>query len=304
MELVTAGRDIYPGYKLPLFHNPNETFNTAANTGTRYRLVFVENGTGVLNISGQRVAFIAPTLFCLNEKERLTIEQHLNLRAQSIYFHPSVINGTFTFEIARKNGKHLTSVTDSQDLYYLHPFVDRSPDFHGVLRIGPESTQRIAILFNTLKEELELQKDNGWPCRSRSFLLELLFLIVRIYFGTYESKTDPLPSGNREITDVILYLHSNYAEKITVDQLTKTFNTNRTTLNEKFNAAVGFSIIAYLIHLRIQLAAVMLRDTTLSISEILHRVGFNDRTHFSRTFRKNMGCSPSEYRKNYCWMLY
>jgi len=304
MELVTIGREYFPGYELGLWHNPAEVFDPQFNTGTRFRLVLIESGSGVLQLNEKLVAFIAPTLVCLNEKEQPTIEQHLNLKAQSVYFHPAVINGAFTFEIVRGQGQRLTTTTDLQDLYYLQPFVERTAEYHGTIRIGPATAHRIASLFKALEEELTLQRDNNWPCRSRSYFLEVLYLIARIHSGSLEDESETLASIDTDISDVILYLHSNYNRKITVDELTKTFNTNRTTLNKKFHDVVGMSIIAYLIQLRVQLAAILLRDTELSISEILYRVGFNDRTHFSRTFRKHMGYSPSDYRKQFCWMLH
>jgi AraC family L-rhamnose operon regulatory protein RhaS len=51
--------------------------------------------------------------------------------------------------------------------------------------------------------------------------------------------------------------------------------------------------------LRINLAAAMLRDTGLPITEVRQRVGFNDDSHFRRTFRKYLGMAPGEYRREY-----
>jgi YesN/AraC family two-component response regulator len=33
------------------------------------------------------------------------------------------------------------------------------------------------------------------------------------------------------------------------------------------------------------------------------RVGYQDSTHFWRTFRKHIGLSPREYRDRYCWLM-
>jgi AraC family L-rhamnose operon regulatory protein RhaS len=94
-------------------------------------------------------------------------------------------------------------------------------------------------------------------------------------------------------------LHTNYQNKITIEDLTQTFHINRTTLSEKFRASTGMSIKDYLIKLRIKLSAVMLRDTLLPISEIMTRVGFNEAHHFSRMFKRHMDCLPSDYRKEF-----
>ncbi len=42
----------------------------------------------------------------------------------------------------------------------------------------------------------------------------------------------------------------------------------------------------------------LLRHTGLSVAEISESVGFDDQLYFSRIFRKKLGVSPSEYRKN------
>ena len=81
------------------------------------------------------------------------------------------------------------------------------------------------------------------------------------------------------------------------------FHTNRTTLTERFGLVTGQPVLSYLIRLRVRLASLMLRDTMLPVSEVMTRVGFTDSTHFGRTFRKHLGCTPSEYRTRFCWMM-
>ncbi|MEM7182103.1 MAG: AraC family transcriptional regulator [Spirochaetota bacterium] len=73
----------------------------------------------------------------------------------------------------------------------------------------------------------------------------------------------------------------------------------RTTLSKKFRESTGYSIISYLGKLRIKIASIMIRETTLPIVEILHRVGFEDSAHFGRAFKKEMGLSPGTFRKKF-----
>jgi YesN/AraC family two-component response regulator len=103
--------------------------------------------------------------------------------------------------------------------------------------------------------------------------------------------------------DVVMHLHTHYHQKITLADLTRTFHTNRTTLTRNFHRATGLSVMAYLHRLRIRVAATILRDTELDINQVMSRVGFRDNTNFGRTFRRYNGCTPSEYRRKYCWML-
>jgi len=116
---------------------------------------------------------------------------------------------------------------------------------------------------------------------------------------------DNLPHSriSDDIGQVIQYLHTNYQDKITINELTRLYHTNRTTLNLKFKEVTKSSIIEYLNNLRIQLACSILRNTTLPVREITTRVGFKDESHFGRIFKKHINCSPSKYRQQNCWMV-
>jgi len=188
----------------------------------------------------------------------------------------------------------------------LQAFVQRYAGYHGQLHLGPASAQRIGHLLEMLGQEITRQDNNTWPCRSRSFMLEILFITNRIF--TMPEKPvlptieEPLPQPSAD--PIILYLHTHYHEKFTIEDLARLFHTNRTSLNERFRQTTGVPVMTYLARLRIQLATCMLHDTELPIFEVASRVGYSDLTHFGRTFRKYTGCTPSEYRERYCWMLH
>ncbi|MNZ99023.1 HTH-type transcriptional activator Btr [compost metagenome] len=149
---------------------------------------------------------------------------------------------------------------------------------------------------------LTTQSDIHWPCRSRSYLLELLFFISRNYKLTTASAEIPLGTMDNELKPVITYLHTHYREKIKLEQLTKLFHTNKTTLNSKFRTYTGQSVMAYLGNIRMQNAAALLRNTLLPNDEIMIMIGFNDAANFIRSFRNYAGCTPTGYRKLHCWM--
>jgi AraC family L-rhamnose operon regulatory protein RhaS len=133
-------------------------------------------------------------------------------------------------------------------------------------------------------------------------MLELLILTTKLFESRQNLLLEDPPYITENTKNILAYLHNNYMDKITLDQLASIFTTNRTTLNNEFLKATKVSIIDYLITLRINLAAAMLRDTLLPISEIMERVGFHDSSHFWRTFKKHTSLSPKEYREKYCWV--
>lgn len=71
------------------------------------------------------------------------------------------------------------------------------------------------------------------------------------------------------------------------------------TISKRLKRNFGLSFSEYLGRLRIDKAKEMLRRTKLSATEIAHRVGIRDQSHFSKLFKKFEGTTPSEYRERY-----
>ncbi len=73
---------------------------------------------------------------------------------------------------------------------------------------------------------------------------------------------------------------------------------SRTALFDKLKALTGFSPNEFIRRIRLEKARRLLADTELNISEIAYSLGFNYPKYFSSSFQKDMGLSPSEFRKN------
>lgn len=114
--------------------------------------------------------------------------------------------------------------------------------------------------------------------------------IIRSHTGSAATKID--------IQAVISYMEENYAEDIGLESIADHFNTAPKYLSKIIKDKLGVNFIDYLAGLRINAAKVMLSETNKSISDIFTEVGFNNRNTFIRTFKKNTGLTPSEYRKS------
>lgn len=300
--LETIGKIHHKGYKLLLFYGAEGVFELTTGYRESFRIVFVEEGAGIIRIGSRRHIFTGPVIFCFNEKDTFSLESSSDYKAHAIWFHPTIINASFNFEKIQRCEEELTEI-ERQDIYWLKPFRHTQNEYEGQLDIGPGLVKQISKFFQAIKNELEFQDDLHWPCRSRTFLIELLFLLSQINRTQESAKTMLLDKTLNTADDVILYLHSNYIKKITINELTSVFHINRTTLADLFTEATGITVIAYLIKLRLYMTSQMLKETLLPVSEIIERVGFNDAAHFGRMFKKQYGCSPTQYRVSNCWML-
>jgi AraC-like DNA-binding protein len=304
LELSTVGRE-HLDWVIPFAHASFQTPGPFPQGDDRFQIVLILTGNGIAAINGERRVFIAPTVFCLNEKESFMPADSGAFSGRIVFFHPGIINSLFNFVNIRDNGNNVP-LSASQDLFWLTPFLDRTRDhsaaFTGHLTTGPVTFQKIVRLFDAIAGQMAGQPSN-WPCRGRSYLIELLFLLQQIHSTTETPHEVVLPEHPDGMDKVILHLYANFNRNIPIRELTDAFHTNRTTLLNRFHRATGTTVKSYLIGIRIRFASLLIRDTMLSLSEIIERVGFSDLTHFGRTFRKHTGHSPSDYRQKFCWMM-
>lgn len=92
-------------------------------------------------------------------------------------------------------------------------------------------------------------------------------------------------------------LMEHMAERITIEELSRKYLLNATTLKKSFKQVYGTSIAMHMKRHRMERAANLLCDTTESIAEIARAVGYESQSRFSAAFKETYGMLPTEYRK-------
>jgi AraC family transcriptional regulator len=109
----------------------------------------------------------------------------------------------------------------------------------------------------------------------------------------------PSPHLQRKIREVQVFLAQNLASDVDLNRIARQAALSPYYFTRQFTAMVGMPPYRYLIMLRIQRAALLLRESDLTVTQILHRVGFHSPSHFTTTFRRHMGMSPTDYRRRF-----
>ena len=266
-----------------------------------YRIYFIREGAAIFILNGRRRFLESPAFLLLNDLDEMVLDKKDNLKADLVVFDPRIINHNF-INGKLHNDSHFTG-SELNDCYYFHPFVHKKNDYFGYIPASLIIVHRTNRLIQEINRELSAQDNDYWPCISRSFLIELLFLIRRLYGEPNMSRNETIISQKpSEAEEIILYLHTHYGNRFTIDELARIFNTNRTTLMNKFRNYTSLSIKEYMLQFRVRLSAMLLRDTTIPVAEIMERAGFIDPAHFGRTFKKHTGFNPRSYRKQYNWI--
>lgn len=105
--------------------------------------------------------------------------------------------------------------------------------------------------------------------------------------------------GNKYVKLATQYIEKHFREPITVEDVANVLHINRSYLSTLYKVNTHISLKQYLQQYRILRAAIMLRISDASITEIAVEVGFKDPLYFSRVFKNHMDCSPTEYRAQY-----
>lgn len=101
-----------------------------------------------------------------------------------------------------------------------------------------------------------------------------------------------------DVHKILDYVHDNWYRSISNKTVAEKFGFNPNYISNVVKKYTGLSLHKYILHMRIVKSLSYLETHKYSISEISKFCGFSDIYYFSKYFKKEMGISPSEYRKN------
>lgn len=279
--------DIYPerSDKLPEYINDPEN----------YKLIILEKGSLEIRSEGQTRVVKAPALIGLSQKDFLDYKILQGIKVCILFFKPTVIRDEFTYDrIDSGEFNEAWGTSIYQDYILIRAVTYSTNVCDRAIEIPLNALKRLKELYSAAEKELHGQKDGFWPCRSRSYLMELLFYIV--YTFVESSPDNEVSPEQDEFSKIAEYLNEHIDESITVETVTKKFAINRNKLNDIFMKQASMTCHDYLLNLRLDLAKVMLTNTELPINEISSRVGYPDANYFAKLFKNVTGRTPSQYR--------
>ncbi|TCK92501.1 helix-turn-helix protein [Natranaerovirga hydrolytica] len=100
------------------------------------------------------------------------------------------------------------------------------------------------------------------------------------------------------VRQILHHIEFNLDSKLNLNDLAEKYNLSVPYLSSLFKKEVGTTLIKYINGLRIQTAIHLLNTSSLSIQDIASYVGIYDFNYFTKIFKKEIGITPSDYRKN------
>lgn len=98
------------------------------------------------------------------------------------------------------------------------------------------------------------------------------------------------------IEGAILYINSNFTDKITLKEISDILHISKNYLCHLFKEETGYKFCEYVNIKRVSLAKEMIRENKKNFEFISFYCGFSSQSHFSTTFKKYTGVTPNEFR--------
>lgn len=155
--------------------------------------------------------------------------------------------------------------------------------------LGAESN-----IFENIKKLYQTAMNAYYPQIIKDMLYQQLIQPVII---STQSNTE---QGFKNISDKIVYIiQSEFDQEISLDIIADRLHYNPNYLSNVFKKEYGENFVDYLMNYRLQMAQMWLKETDMTIKEIAEKLQYRNSQNFIRFFKKKVGKTPGDYRKEY-----
>lgn len=164
------------------------------------------------------------------------------------------------------------------------------------LKLNAKDQHFIEHLFDKMITEGDTRAP-GFEQYQQILLLELLLCVNRKINDHHQNHVIASNRTHKKVLEVVNYVNNHYMERLQICHISQLFSISPSYLSRTFKEATGFTIVEYLNSIRIKKARELLVSSSYNITEIAEKVGFDNCSHFGRTFKIIMGVSPLCFRK-------
>lgn len=126
-----------------------------------------------------------------------------------------------------------------------------------------------------------------------------LYEIILYISGQVKSVMDSNDNSTRDsiLEDILYYIDNNYNKNIKLETIAPLFGYNSAYLGKLFTKAIGENFNSYVDHRRIEHSKKLLERQNIKVYEVSEQVGYKNVDYFHKKFKKYVGISPAEYRR-------
>ena len=160
------------------------------------------------------------------------------------------------------------------------------------------SERKVIAELKAIIEELS-NKNMAYELSVKSRLLCVFTILFRnnLYTTSLSDKKDSFAlRKHNTLKQIIGYIYENYNKKVKLEDMGRSLNLTPQYLCKLFKEMTGTGIVEYTNHYRVETASSLLKISKLTITDIALECGFDNISYFNRVFKKQLNCTPSEFR--------
>lgn len=166
-----------------------------------------------------------------------------------------------------------------------------------VFRLDERQDADLRSLFGLFHETLKLMPE---PERTEHFYgywaQFLSYFKTRIYIQSVPTEQALPARSTRHIEKIMKWVEEHFIEEFQLNKLAEEVHLSPSYVSRLFRKTTGSTIMEYIGKRRLEEACLLLRTSTLPVSEIAQTSGFSDAAYFCRSFKKKYGATPLQYR--------
>ena len=156
---------------------------------------------------------------------------------------------------------------------------------------NPDIQEEIKDIFLAIQNDYEAP--DSFSQESIKTLIHSLFILL----ARNPNKKSQAATKNEYIEKAIEYIQNNFAKKITLPLVSGICAVSPEHMSRSFKKETGFGFLEYVTIIRLKHAESLLKNTSLSVTEIAEKCGFEDSNYFSAVFKKYYGIPPKKLKK-------
>jgi AraC family L-rhamnose operon regulatory protein RhaS len=262
-----------------------------------FSIVIIKNGSITLQINNTDCYILAPAVLCLDERKTISILSNNCFDVKIIKFDPRFLNVNMLISTIRSS--HYEHLCQQHAFFQLSPFL--TDDISKIcIYLSKDALEKIEYSFNKLTKNLEEQTDWYWSCRARSYFIDIINILERLYHNFYiEEPYDACVKVaiSSEFKMLLTYINTNLDKKQTLESLYSMFRINKNQIENLFHEFLKTTFYEYLRNRRYEEATYYLRFTELDGEQIATRIGLSSSQNFCKFFKQMSGTTPNKFRK-------
>ena len=268
-----------------IFKRPNQSVTTFADIPHSvkfhkhdfYEMIVVTNGSGTHQIETQSFQVRRGDVFVIPPMIGHAYEGGETLEIQNIMIKTDFIKNHET------ESKYVPGYIQ---LMEVEPFLRQNSKYPMFLHLSSTQLTEIQHDIKYFERDSQFDREDFSALHNHTALRLIYLLSLMLHNQINSTKEDSSAKYKAQILDTLEYMHLNFSQKITVEELANRIFLSRSTFLRNFQAVCGCTPIQYLNTYRVNKATEMLTFSEKSKTEIAHSCGFYDLSHMERSINK------------------